>query len=159
MTIKSIITNDKEAFEYVADRLTNQNAKSKREDETCAYRGYTPDVITSIKTKLRENNDNDVTEIALWYELKNVEPNARCAIGHLISDKSYSRELEGSSINPTIFAAILASNPRWNISDNTWRMLLDLQNVHDGFEPQEWSEKFELFKFDKNNNYIPIWRD
>lgn len=74
--------------------------------------------------------------------------NLRCAIGCLIPDELYSREIEGAGVEVTngvslgdsecLLVQILIEA---GIPANAFPLLADLQYVHDGHDPERWAEK------------------
>lgn len=57
---------------------------------------------------------------------------AKCAVGHIIKDKYYSRYLEGFGINTSVVEAVNKSIGR-NLTDSEHRMLIELQTAHDDY--------------------------
>lgn len=71
-----------------------------------------------------------------------------CAIGCLVADEHYSRDLEGATIcvaGAGIEAAVVASIGR-PLAPSEFQMLASLQEVHDDFitGPQAWPERLRL---------------
>ena len=70
----------------------------------------------------------------------------KCAIGVLIPDDQYSPKLEGSNVLALIHLPALQDlNPK---------MLYDLQNTHDLYDPKEWEKRFE-YHAEKYNLEVP----
>jgi hypothetical protein len=78
-----------------------------------------------------------------------------CAVGCLIDDRFYSEEFENSSPNdPRVKEAIENSITNWNYNIS---LLSELQNIHDEYEPDQWSLKLEYLESyfgGENNEYI-----
>jgi hypothetical protein len=78
-----------------------------------------------------------------------------CAIGCLIDDNFYSDKLENCSPNDLdVRKAIensIFSDWEYNVS-----LLSELQNIHDEYEPDNWSLKLEYLEsyFNEANEYI-----
>ena len=70
------------------------------------------------------------------------QPNGlRCAIGCLIDDEFYNENLEfKNGDDPIILDAVQKSLPNWKINHN---MLIELQELHDEVEVEEWEWKLE----------------
>lgn len=75
-----------------------------------------------------------------------------CAIGCLIKDKYYSRDLEGKkAIQGQVVNALaksLNTTPE-NIWDNSGS-LLALQSIHDDSMPEEWNKKLKDFAMNRS---------
>jgi hypothetical protein len=67
-----------------------------------------------------------------------------CAIGCLIEDEFYSNELEFKNIyNPLVTKAIQKSLPNWIMNTE---MLVNLQELHDRYEVDEWEWQLEILE-------------
>lgn len=65
----------------------------------------------------------------------------RCAIGCLIEDEFYNENLEfKNGDDPIILDAVQKSLPNWKINKG---MLIELQELHDEIEVDEWEWKLE----------------
>lgn len=62
----------------------------------------------------------------------------KCAIGHLIEDSEYVKEMEGKSFYALIIRYGDSIKAMENLSDNEKYLLYDLQTVHDCFVPLDW---------------------
>lgn len=67
------------------------------------------------------------------------EGNLKCAIGVLIADEHYHRDLEGSNVE--------SDNVRWALERSgvefgpgTEEMFVSLQEIHDAYEPKKWEQ-------------------
>ena len=59
----TLITNDREAFEFVRNHLLTQNEKSIADNLDCLYRGYSEKKIEELKVKAGEIIEEDEEEI------------------------------------------------------------------------------------------------
>ena len=65
--------------------------------------------------------------------------NMSCAVGCLIDDKYYTKDLEGESISKDkVRRAVALSLHIDGLDDNEITFLEDLQSVHDTVEPEDW---------------------
>lgn len=166
MTLK----NDKEIFEFVKDKLLKQYARSMDTDDTCRYRGLSTRTIDNLKNNLAEANGLSVDEYEdvmtndEFYEgyleaMCSINEDAKCAVGHLISDEFYSPNFEGETIEygSDIWDAVISSNPEWKISDNSFKLLSTLQAIHDRQRVEDWEESFKRLENDflENGDYDP----
>lgn len=74
----------------------------------------------------------------------------RCAIGHLIPDSIYDKEMEGKRI-PTLYS-FPAIKELFKDCDHVF--LYELQDVHDENEPQIWQNEFNILA-KKHNLTMP----
>jgi hypothetical protein len=78
----------------------------------------------------------------------------RCAIGCLISDESYSSEMEGhATSHDTVLAALEASGVP--VRGGLGLSLHDLQEIHDNHQPHEWRDLLAKFAKDYNLTMPP----
>jgi hypothetical protein len=67
-----------------------------------------------------------------------------CAVGCLIDDNFYSEKLENCSPNDTeVRRAVENSMSNWEYNVS---LLSELQNIHDEYEPDQWSLKLEYLE-------------
>lgn len=114
MTIQEVNNKSlQEIFDFVANHLLTQNAKSVEESGTCLYR---------------------------CGDLK-------CAVGALISDEDYKCSFEMQNLRlladkkETIFS---------DIEESRLAFLIYLQEIHDNYAIEEWSEKLSIVGTDYN---------
>jgi hypothetical protein len=78
-----------------------------------------------------------------------------CAVGCLMDDRFYLEEFENSSPSDLrVKQAIESSITNWNYNVS---LLSELQNIHDEYEPDQWSLKLEYLESyfgGENNEYI-----
>jgi hypothetical protein len=152
------ITTDYEAFCYITEKLLEQNARSLREDGTCVYRGHTEDIIEKSRP-VGIDPDYDEQLYFQMYEdnLSKFDYNLKCAVGHIISDDIYSPYIEEQTIeNEPVFKAVLKSNPKWNMTENSIKLLKILQYIHDKEPVDSWKVDFDIVQnfFDEVGSYI-----
>ena len=153
------MTTDLEVFNRVKNHLLTQNEKSETTYSGCSY-FYIPDLdIEEIEQEAMRNSidDMDCNEtFKLYYKdaiASHIEnktgPVLSCAVGCLIDYKFYDYEAEGKSANSDyVLDMIKPSLPDWEIGNDQIMMLRVLQNIHDGFEPEEWRDMFDLMEKD-----------
>ena len=161
----TLITNDREAFEFVRNHLLTQNEKSIADNLDCLYRGYSETKIEELKVKageiIEEDEEDNVGESdkdqVFLDLLSEVNPDSMCAVGCLIMDRFYDSEMEGKTIEPDeyVWDAVVKSNPVWKMTDSSLQMLKRLQTIHDGSYPSQWEVELSLMNsdFDKYGDY------
>lgn len=150
------IKTDLDAFEYVVQKLTEQNEKSMDMEETCRYRGWPQSVIEEYNRL----SFNEFVDESIEYFAKH-DATLKCAVGHLISDLFYIPEIEGEGLNHEVYELVKASNPDWETGDtysdedNSWYMLNDLQKIHDSYPVSEWGGFFDKMRenFNEDQTY------
>lgn len=161
----TLITNDREAFEFVRNHLLTQNEKSIADNLDCLYRGYSEAKIEELKVKAGEIVAEDEEEY-IWESdkdqvfldlLAEINPDSKCAVGCIILDDFYNSEMEGKTIEPDewVWDAVVKSNPVWKMTDNSLQMLKRLQAIHDGNNPEQWEVELSRLNsdFDKYGDY------
>jgi len=121
------LETDYDVFNYVKQHLLNQNERS-----------VDPHTLSCF---YRSQNENGKTLM--------------CAVGCLIDDNFYSEKLENCSPNDTeVRRAVENSMSNWEYNVS---LLSELQNIHDEYDPDEWSVKLESLESyfgGVNNEYI-----
>jgi hypothetical protein len=163
----TLITNDREAFEFVRNHLLTQNEKSIADNSECLYRGYSEATIEELKVKAGEIVETEGIEWEadkdqVFYDLlADVEAESMCAVGCLIMDKFYDSEMEGKTVEPDewVWEAVVKSNPVWKLTDSSLEMLKKLQSIHDGTYPRQWEVELSLVdnNFDQYGDYKKRW--
>lgn len=160
----SLVINDYEAYMLVKEHLLNQKEQAKDTNDDCQYRGYKKSTIAEAQDKAEnflldsaeEYSDEDLFH-KMFSFLEGEVPNAKCAVGCLISDDFYSQDFEGRTIERSchVWDAVKLSNPLWKMTDASHAMLKELQAVHDNNNPDDW--EYRLLKlnasFDKYGDY------
>lgn len=155
----TVITNDYEAYRFIKNHLLNQGEKAINSGEDCQYRGYKEATLDMIREESGINDSvYDDIDYELFYDLlADTKPDAMCAVGCLILDNFYDSNFEGRVLenDNEILEAVKKSNPLWKITDNSYVMLRNLQSIHDGKMPHEWSVYLNNLEseFDKYNDY------
>lgn len=92
---------------------------------------------------------------------------SKCAVGCLIKDEFYNPSFEGKACNHvTIVNALVASEVE-SYDKQMLRMLLNLQDIHDNFDPEHWerlltdfynaffsSGEFDQQAWQRQSNYL-----
>lgn len=149
------IKSDLDAFNYVVEALLKQKDKSMNNSEDCQYRGFLYSKVEDAMEKALIGEDGDFDHdlyLNLLYEL-NAE--AKCAVGHLISDEHYDPDIEGKMIDSDVMEIVKLSNPNWTMSDKTFDLLKRLQKTHDSIPVEMWKKEFDniRYHFDENGCY------
>lgn len=108
-----------EIFDKVYTHLLTQNAKSQDNFEG----------LTSCKYRSAEG--------------------LMCAVGCLITDEAYNKDIEGKNPKTKLVRKTLEKSGI-TVDPNTARILADLQTIHDVFEPEYWEEELSIFAQNKN---------
>jgi hypothetical protein len=167
--MNNVITNDKEAFEYVKMMLLDQDEQSKDLTDNCVYRGYSADLIDKARNKAEDiitqsEPPDDLDSLLEWESeiLDNLiagqAPDMKCAAGWLIADSFYYDYFEGELVSQKnhIWDAIKQSNPVWFTTNNSLKLVNELQNIHDSRDPSEWCGKLDDLEqyFNAYGDYI-----
>jgi len=130
-----IIKTDRDIFEVVANHLLRQRCRSMQE-----YFYLDGKKALSCAYRGKENT--------------------KCAIGAIISDQFYDSSFGRKGCDDAdIFNAILLSNPDWEVSNSSHRLLSELQNLHDSELPFSWEYFLGRFKFSAEGHFLNnIWR-
>jgi len=94
------------------------------------------EMFAIIRKHLLTQNVQAVGAIGCSYRGHN---GTKCAIGILIPDDKYDPNMEGAQIHssPRVRALFMESDLSF---------LYDIQNIHDGYMPNEWPERLEAFR-------------
>jgi hypothetical protein len=115
------------------------------------------DVFNYVKQHLLNQNEKSVDPWSLSCHYRAQKEDGKvlmCAVGCLIDDNYYSDEFENSSpVDLRVKQAIESSITNWNYNVS---LLSELQNIHDEYEPDQWSLKLEYLEsyFSEDNEYI-----
>jgi hypothetical protein len=161
--MSEVITTDKQAFDYVVKMLLEQGEKSMDDSETCQYRGFKQKTLEDTFTKAQEiayssdetywSSDIDDLQRDL---LANLPCDARCAVGHLIKDEYYHPHIEGETMTTDVVDMVKLSYPSWTITNESQRMMIELQKIHDGYPPHNWGDLFKgiQYNFTEDGKWI-----
>ncbi len=67
----------------------------------------------------------------------------RCGIGFCITNDNYNPEYEGQSADNDMVMQSIADSIECSLSDLDERFLLDVQGIHDDYEPKSWKKEFK----------------
>lgn len=71
----------------------------------------------------------------------------KCAVGCLISDEFYDKDLENGSVGPEVMGAVCKSLGIDSQYDELLRIMLQrLQTVHDQNKPEYWDRELDLIE-------------
>jgi hypothetical protein len=162
------ITTDKQAFDFVVKMLLEQDAKSIDSAETCQYRGFKQVTIEDTFNKAEEiahESDesywsSDIEEIQRDL-LEKIGCDAKCAVGHLISDEYYHPSIEGETLTTDVIDMIKSSHPNWGITHESEQMMIKLQQIHDTNPTNNWEHLFKdvQYNFTQDGKWIGDGKD
>ena len=115
------------------------------------------DVFNYVKEHLLNQNQRSLDPWSLQCQYRSQTEDGKvlmCAVGCLIDEDSYSEKIENlSASNEDVMKAIRGSITNWKVNSD---MLGELQNIHDEYEPDQWSLKLEYLEsyFNEDNEYI-----
>jgi hypothetical protein len=115
------------------------------------------DVFNYVKEHLLNQNQRSLDPWSLQCQYRSQTEDGKvlmCAVGCLIDEDLYSEKIENlSASNEDVMKAIRGSIANWKVNSD---MLSELQNIHDEYEPDNWSLKLEYFEsyFNEDNEYI-----
>jgi hypothetical protein len=115
------------------------------------------DVFNYVKEHLLNQNQRSLDPWSLQCQYRSQTEDGKvlmCAVGCLIDEDLYSEKIENlSASNEDVMKAIRGSITNWKVNSD---MLGELQNIHDEYEPDNWSLKLEYFEsyFNEDNEYI-----
>ncbi len=115
------------------------------------------DVFSYVKQHLLNQNEKSVDPWSLSCHYRAQKEDGKvlmCAVGCLIDDDFYSDEFENSSPSDNrVRDSIEKTIPGWIYNVD---MLSELQNLHDEYDPDNWSLKLEYLEsyFNEDNEYI-----
>ena len=115
------------------------------------------DVFNYVKEHLLKQNEKslDPWSLSCYYRAQKENGDVlMCAVGCLMDDNYYSDEFENSSPSDIrVRSVIEKSIPNWayNVS-----LLSELQNIHDEYDPDNWSLRLEYLEsyFNEDEEYI-----
>tara|TARA_Y100001951_G_scaffold102475_1_gene109219 strand:- start:796 stop:1386 length:591 start_codon:yes stop_codon:yes gene_type:complete len=114
------VTNDEEAYQTVRDHLLEQKEQASDENGECQY--------------LVMDSYNEVY--------------LKCAVGVLINELHYHEGLESVAIDVATrngpYNAVGESNPRWELTTESGRLMKDLQEIHDDVNSETWPMIFDM---------------
>ena len=115
------------------------------------------DVFSYVKQHLLNQNEKSVDPWSLSCHYRAQKEDGKvlmCAVGCLIDDDFYSDEFENNSPSDNrVRDSIEKTIPGWIYNVD---MLSELQNLHDEYDPDNWSLKLEYLEsyFNEDNEYI-----
>ena len=115
------------------------------------------DVFNYVKEHLLKQNEKSLDPWSLSCHYRSQKEDGKvlmCAVGCLMDDRFYLEEFENSSPSDArVKQAVESSITNWTYNVS---LLSELQNIHDEYEPDNWSLKLEYFEsyFNENNEYI-----
>lgn len=146
-----MITNDYEAYLFVQKHLLETMEKSMDGNNDCVYRGHKESTIAEALIKSDGFGD-------LKWLLSKTTFDAKCAAGCLISDKYYKSDFEGKIVEQGsgIWKSIVMSNPKWEMTEESFQLVSQLQSIHDNNDVCEWELELSRLNLDfDKNQYKP----
>ena len=154
------IKSDIDAFEIITRNLILQNERSMNHLEECAYRGFSQKLQDQVRSE-HEISQQDLDEDDRWsdfceiFQDYDIQPDLKCAIGHIIPDDLYDSDIENSAADtPSVLQIVMEAHKDWEITDASVKMMLQLQKIHDGKFPPDWVLHFSSFKFHEDGTFL-----
>lgn len=138
-----MITNDYEAYLFVQKHLLETMEKSMDGNDDCVYRGHKKSTIAKALIESEDAGD-------LQWLLSKTISDAKCAAGCLISDKHYRSDFEGTLVEQEsiIWDSIVMSNPKWEMTKQSFQLVRQLQFIHDNNDVSEWELELSRLNLD-----------
>lgn len=154
------IKSDIEAFEFITRNLIKQNEKSMNHMEECAYRGYSQKLQEEVLAK-HELSQEDLDEDDKWgyfcdiFMDYDIQPDLKCAVGFIIPDELYDGDIESTAADtPSVLQIITEAHKDWEITDMSVKMMLELQQIHDRKNLDNWVFHFSKFNFNEDGSFL-----
>jgi len=140
---ETLLKTDKAIFYYVWQEMKKQNAKS---------------VDTWFDEETGGEMPGDENKYFGWSSDNNHA--ARCALGFIMNRgiaEDYDVEEKDASDND-VLATIIESNPEWNFTSSSAKLVMLLQLIHDQYPVYSWNKAFELYQkdFDENGRFTGL---
>lgn len=140
---ETLLKTDKAIFYYVWQEMKKQGAKSVDiwyDEET------DQEVLGDDNKYFGWSSDSDHA--------------ARCALGFIMNRgiaEDYEVEDKDASDND-VLATIIESNPEWNFTSSSAKLVMLLQLIHDQYPVYAWDKAFELYQkdFDENGRFTGL---
>jgi glycerol dehydrogenase-like iron-containing ADH family enzyme len=102
------------------------------------------EVYDTVKAHLLRQNTRSLINRTCAYRGAH---GAKCAVGVLIQDAYYDKDIEGcAAFNSEVIKALRASDIPTD--EETMEMLFQLQMIHDKYEIEEWPDRIEKVAVD-----------
>ena len=110
-------------------------------------------VFRKVAYHLLTQNKKSESEDACWYKF-DTDPAIRCAIGCLIRDQYYNKDLEGKSVDDIEVQNALSSSLKEPITNRDRIFLSELQMIHDYVPVKDWDKELNQFAIDNFDKTI-----
>ena len=104
------------------------------------------DVFKKVSEHLLDQNDRALSVAGLYCVYRS-NSGLKCAVGCLIEDQFYSKELEGLDVRTDVIENVLKLSGV-PITEEVLKLLEELQKVHDYVKPEGWVEALAKVKTD-----------
>lgn len=140
---ETLLKTDKAIFYYVWQEMKKQGAKSV-------------DIWYDEETDQEMPGDDN--KYFGWSS--DSDHAARCALGFIMNRgiaEDYEVEDKDASDND-VLATIIESNPEWNFTSSSAKLVMLLQLIHDQYPVYAWDKAFELYQkdFDENGRFTGL---
>lgn len=140
---ETLLKTDKAIFYYVWQEMKKQGAKS---------------VDTWFDEETGEEVPGDENKYFGWSS--DNDHAARCALGFIMNRgiaEDYEVEEKDASDND-VLATIIESNPQWDFTSSSAKLVMLLQLIHDQYPVYAWDKAFELYQkdFDENGRFTGL---
>lgn len=140
---ETLLKTDKAIFYYVWQEMKKQGEKS---------------VDTWYDEETGEEMPGDENKYFGWSAAN--DHAARCALG-FIMNRGIAEDFEvedKDAADEDVLSTIIMSNPEWNFTSSSAKLVMLLQLIHDNYPVESWDKAFELYQkdFDENGRFIGL---
>lgn len=140
---ETLLKTDKAIFYYVWQEMKKQGEKS---------------VDTWYDEETGEEMPGDENKYFGWSAAN--DQAARCALG-FIMNRGIAEDFEVEdkcAADDDVLSTIIMSNPEWNFTSSSAKLVMLLQLIHDNYPVESWDKAFELYQkdFDENGRFTGL---
>ena len=117
-------------------------------------------IVEYVEEKLLKQNRKSIgtygkVPSCLFRDFSDPETPAKCAVGWLIDDSVYRRDMEGTDLSSVIFMVSDKHQQHGQFLENNTDLLYFLMSVHDDYLVLEWPDVFAKLKscIDQDGNF------
>lgn len=137
---ETLLKTDKAIFYYVWQEMKKQGEKS---------------VDTWYDEETGEEMPGDENKYFGWSAAN--DHAARCALG-FIMNRGIAEDFDVEdkcAADDDVLSTIIMSNPEWNFTSSSAKLIMLLQLIHDNYPVESWDKAFELYQkdFDENGRF------
>lgn len=140
---ETLLKTDKAIFYYVWQEMKKQGEKS---------------VDTWYDEETGEEMSGDENKYFGWSAAN--DHAARCALG-FIMNRGIAQDFaveDKCAADDDVLSTIIMSNPEWNFTSSSAKLVMLLQLIHDNYPVESWDKAFELYQkdFDENGRFTGL---